>query len=139
MALLKERYDRIVVDLAPIQAVSDALVVGKHANSAIYVIKADSTPLPVVQRGVERLREVGVKVAGGVISQVDIKKVSSYGGEYYYQGYYDYYGYGEGHSGKSKKSTGGNGNRRDADIERMDPRLYEQRVELHSEDRRRVT
>ena len=28
-----------------------------------------------------------------------MSKISSYGGDYYYQGYYDYYGYGE--SGKS--------------------------------------
>ncbi len=93
--LLKSRYDRIVIDLAPVQAVSDAIVVGKYADSAIYVVKADSTAMPVVQRGVDRLREVGINVAGAVISQVDLSKVASYGGDYYYQGYYDYYGYGD--------------------------------------------
>ena len=97
--LLKARYDRVVIDLAPVQAVSDAIVVGKYADSAIYVIKADGTPMPVVKRGVERLLEKGINVAGAVISQVDLSKISSYGGDYYYQGYYDYYGYGE--SGKS--------------------------------------
>jgi len=54
--LLKSRYDRIIIDLAPVQAVSDAIVVGKYADSAIYVIKADSTPLPVVRRGLDRLQ-----------------------------------------------------------------------------------
>jgi hypothetical protein len=81
--------------------VSDAIVVGKYADAAIYVVKADSTPMPVIKRGVDRLQEVGINVAGAVISQVDLAKVSSYGGDYYYQGYYDYYGYGE--SGKEKK------------------------------------
>lgn len=95
MTLLKERYDRIVIDLAPVQAVSDAIVVGKYADAAIYVVKADSTPLPVIKRGLNRLQEVGINVAGAVISQVDIAKLASYGGDYYYQGYYDYYGYGE--------------------------------------------
>ena len=101
MNLLKERYDRIVIDLAPVQAVSDAIVVGKYADAAIYVVKADSTPIPVIKRGIDRLQEVGINVAGAVISQVDLAKVSSYGGDYYYQGYYDYYGYGE--NGKEKK------------------------------------
>ena len=95
MDLLRARYDRIVIDLAPVQAVSDAIVVGKYADSAIYVVKADGTPMPVAKRGVERLREKGINVTGAVISQVDLSKISSYGGDYYYQGYYDYYGYGE--------------------------------------------
>ena len=93
--LLKERYDRVVIDLAPIQAVSDALVVGEYVDTAIYVVKADSTPLPMVSRGVNRLVEKGIEVSGVVISQVDFNKISGYGGDYYYQGYYDYYGYAE--------------------------------------------
>jgi len=92
---LKTQYDRIVIDLAPVQAVSDALIVGKYVDTCIYVIKADSTPLPIVQRGIDRLQEAGVYVSGTVVSQVDINKVTSYGGDYYYQGYYDYYGYGD--------------------------------------------
>jgi capsular exopolysaccharide synthesis family protein len=91
--LLKSRYDRVVLDLAPVQAVSDAMVVGKYTDSAIYVVKADSTPLPLVERGISLLKEVGVKVSGAVISQVDLAKLGAYGGDYYYLGYFDYYGY----------------------------------------------
>ena len=95
IGLLKDRYDRLVIDLAPIQAVSDALTVGKFVDSAIYVVKADSTPLPMVSRGIDRLTQKEVDVSGVVISQVDFNKISAYGGDYYYQGYYDYYGYAE--------------------------------------------
>ena len=99
MSDLKQHYKRIIIDLAPIQAVSDALVVGEFADTTIYVIKAESTLMSVAKRGVERLRESGINVAGAVISQVNLAKISSYGGDYYYQGYYDYYGYGYGDSG----------------------------------------
>ena len=92
---LRERYDRVVIDLAPIQAVSDALIVGKYVDTAIYVVKSDSTPLPMVSRGIDRLTQKEVDVSGVVISQVDINKISGYGGDYYYQGYYDSYGYTE--------------------------------------------
>ena len=102
--LLKSRYDRIIIDTAPVQAVSDSIVVGKYADSAIYVIKSDSTPLPVIRRGIDRLQEVGINVSGAVISQVDLAKISGYGGDYYYQGYYDYYGYGESKNSRKKKS-----------------------------------
>ena len=92
---LKERYDRVVIDLAPIQAVSDALIVGKYVDTAIYVVKSDSTPLPMVSRGIDRLTQKEIDVSGVVISQVDINKIAGYGGDYYYQGYYDSYGYTE--------------------------------------------
>ena len=48
------------------------------------------------------LQEHGINVAGAVISQVDLAKISAYGGDYYYQGYYDYYGYGD---SKPKKKS----------------------------------
>jgi capsular exopolysaccharide synthesis family protein len=109
---LKTQYDRIVIDLAPVQAVSDALIVGKYVDTCIYVIKADSTPLPIVQRGIDRLQEAGVYVSGTVVSQVDINKVTSYGGDYYYQGYYDYYGYGD--KADSSSSSGASRARQEA-------------------------
>ena len=108
---LKTQYDRIVIDLAPVQAVSDALVVGKYVDSCIYIIKADSTPLPIVQRGIDRLHEAGVTVSGTVVSQVDINKVTSYGGDYYYQGYYDYYGYGDKVESSGASASGPRSNR----------------------------
>lgn len=103
--LLKSRYDRVVLDLAPVQAVSDAMVVGKYTDSAIYVVKADSTPLPLVERGISLLREVGVNVVGAVISQVDLAKLGSYGGDYYYLGYFDYYGYADEVTTSDSKKT----------------------------------
>ena len=36
---------------------------------------------------------MNANIAGVLITQVDIDKIVSYGGDYYYQGYYDYYGY----------------------------------------------
>jgi capsular exopolysaccharide synthesis family protein len=88
--ILKVKYDRIILDMPPVEAVSDALVVGKHANAAIYVVKADSTPLPTVKSGIQRLKVKGIDVLGVVISQVDFEKVASYGGDYYYPGHTGY-------------------------------------------------
>lgn len=90
---LSEHYDRVIIDCAPTQAVSDALVVGKQADTVIYAIKSHHTSMNLVRRGVQRLRQVGAHILGTVVTQVDVDKISSYGGDYYYQGYYDYYGY----------------------------------------------
>lgn len=94
-------YDRIVIDSAPTQAVSDALVLSKHCDALVYAVKSHDTSLELVKRGLMRLRQVHAPIAGVLITQVDIDKITSYGGDYYYQGYYDYYGYTE--KGSAKK------------------------------------
>ncbi|MCB1756314.1 MAG: polysaccharide biosynthesis tyrosine autokinase [Gammaproteobacteria bacterium] len=96
---LGEHYDRVIIDCAPTQAVSDALVVGKQADTVLYAVKSHTTSMNLIRRGLQRLRQVGAHVLGVVVTQVDVDKISSYGGDYYYQGYYDYYGY----SGEGKK------------------------------------
>jgi succinoglycan biosynthesis transport protein ExoP len=103
-------YDRIIIDSAPTQAVSDALVLSKVSDAVIYVVKSHETSIELVKRGLERLKQVKAPLAGVIISQVDIDKIVAYGGDYYYQGYYDYYGYHEkdvkGGNGKQGASTG---------------------------------
>lgn len=97
-------YDRIVIDSAPTQAVSDALVLSRLADGLVYVVKSHETSIDLVKRGVTRLQQANASVLGLLITQVDIDKITSYGGDYYYQGYYDYYGYTD--KGERKKRPG---------------------------------
>jgi succinoglycan biosynthesis transport protein ExoP len=109
LAQLAQYYDRIILDSAPTQAVSDALILSRYSDALLYIVKSHETSITVVKRGLERLKQVKSPVMGIVISQVDIAKITAYGGDYYYQGYYDYYGYhdgnatGDGSNGKSQK------------------------------------
>lgn len=88
---LRSKYDRIVIDSPPTQAVSDALILGTMANALIYVVKSEATPVPLVQKGIGQLLQSNAPVTGVVLNQVDIKKAQKHG--YSYGGYYDYYGY----------------------------------------------
>jgi succinoglycan biosynthesis transport protein ExoP len=100
---ISEHYDRIIIDCAPAQAVSDPLVLSKVADTVVYCIKSGSTAIQLARRGLDRLRQVNADIAGVVMTQVDVEKLASYGGDYYYQGYYDYYGYNEkGETGTSR-------------------------------------
>lgn len=101
---LSEHYDRIILDCPPVQAVSDALAISRLTDAVIYCVKSHDTSIDLVKRGVQRLRQSGAPVTGVVITQVDIDKITTYGGDYYYQGYYDYYGYTE--KGDPKKTGG---------------------------------
>lgn len=89
--VLKNKYDRIIIDSPPTQAVSDAIVLSTFADSLLYVVKSASTHIPLVEKGVGQLLQNNAPVKGIVLNQVDIKKAKRYG--YNYGGYYDYYGY----------------------------------------------
>ena len=91
LEVLKSKYERIIIDSPPTQAVSDAIVLSTFANSLLYVVKSDSTHIPLVEKGVGQLLQNNAPVSGIVLNQVDIKKAQKYG--YSYGGYYDYYGY----------------------------------------------
>ena len=83
---LRDRYDRVVIDSAPVQSVSDALVLSKIATQIIYVVKANDTPYTVAQEGVKRLRQIDAPLIGVVLNQVSAKKGGYYYGRYgYYQ------------------------------------------------------
>lgn len=102
LASLEKHYDRIVIDSAPCEVVSDALVLSTFANALIYVVRSDSTRSKAIKSGISRLKQAGAPLTGVVLNQVDIEKGSQYGG-YYYGGYYDQYGY----SSSSKKPDAG--------------------------------
>ncbi|MFT5116981.1 MAG: succinoglycan biosynthesis transport protein ExoP [Kiritimatiellia bacterium] len=97
--MLKEKYDRIIIDSAPIQAVSDSIVIATHADALIYVVKSDSSSTPVIKRGLRRLSETNARFSGVVLNQVDIEKIKKQSGNE--SDYYDNYGYAYGDTNDS--------------------------------------
>ena len=121
LAELEEKYDRIVCDTPPVQAVSDPLVVSTHANAVLYVVKTESTPIPLVNKGLDQLRTARAALTGVVLNHVDVVKTRKYsyygrgyGGRYHYGAGYGSYGYGSygygayydyyGYTGKQKNA-----------------------------------
>jgi len=92
IAQLEEKYDRVIIDSAPTQAVSDSLVISDLCDGVVYVVKADSTTTQVALAGLQRLMRVNAHLVGVVLNQFDSDGAAKYG--YYHKGYYDYYGYG---------------------------------------------
>jgi succinoglycan biosynthesis transport protein ExoP len=88
---LKEAFDIVIIDSAPLQLVSDAQVLSQFASALIYVVKADSTPYQVAQNGIKKLRRINAPILGVVLNQLDLEKAEKYYGEY--SGYRSYKGY----------------------------------------------
>ena len=68
---------------------SDAKILSAYADSMLYVVKSDATPLSIVAKGVKSLRSVNAPLTGAVLNQVDLRKASQYDSYYgvYEQGY----------------------------------------------------
>lgn len=87
--VLASLYDRIIIDTSPVRAVSDALLVGKHVDSRLYVVKANATSKRLIRRGLDRFAKSGLVIDGIVVNQIDAD-----GAEDGYDYYRDQYGYG---------------------------------------------
>lgn len=94
MMMLRQEYDFIIVDSAPVLAVPDARVIGQHVDAIIYSVLWDSTTKTQVKQGIGMITSVGLQVSGLVLSNVDAKQMKKYGhaGQYGYDsssGYYE--------------------------------------------------
>lgn len=87
---LKSEYKYVVVDTAPTQAVSDSMIVANSCDSVIYVVRADSTSDKIINNGLSRFLQVGHRLDGVVLNQVNLRKSDV---AQRYAGFYDQYGY----------------------------------------------
>ena len=83
-----ENYDCVMVDCPAVLPVSDTLLWGKYINKAIFVVKYGSTNSKLAEAALEKMKNVGIKIVGGVISQYEPKGLT-----YSKYGYYKNYSY----------------------------------------------
>ena len=77
-------YDRVVIDTAPVLAVSDGLLIAPHANVTCLVIRAGSTTRKTASRALRALTEIKCRPAGVILNFLP----TGSGSEYYYSGKY---------------------------------------------------
>ena len=73
------KFDRIVVDSAPVNLVSDTLLFARHVESVCLVIQAGKTPVEDVIRAAQRLSEAGAAPVGFVWNQARSARGYYYG------------------------------------------------------------
>ena len=86
---LSKHYDYIVVDLPPINIVSDALAISQYIDGIIVVIREDYTEKKELENCIRQLRLSNVKVLGCVMNET--KEGKGYYSKYRYKRYYRYY------------------------------------------------
>jgi len=68
--LLRERFEFIVVDSAPVLLVTDTLIVSQLVDCVIFSILREVSQIPPVYAAYERLAALGVRILGAVVSGV---------------------------------------------------------------------
>jgi capsular exopolysaccharide synthesis family protein len=97
-------FDRVIIDSAPIHAVSDTLLILNRVQTLCLVIRSGKTPRNSVLRAVQMLKEAGAPLAGAILNQIPRARggYGYYYDSYYSYGYYGQYGYGEKEQGQAK-------------------------------------
>lgn len=107
MARLKEEFDVLIIDTAPVGLVSDGVLLGRFADACLYVVRHEYTFKKQLQMLDEYYRQKRLPRMCIVLNDITVQ--AGYGRYYGYGGYgYGNYGYGYGSTYfDDKKGSGG--------------------------------
>lgn len=92
---LSEQYEYIIVDLPPVNVVTDALVVGKFLDGMVLIVRHGVTRRKELIEAVRKLRYVQAHILGVVYNGYNHGRGKNYKGSYYkkygYKNNYYYY------------------------------------------------
>jgi len=100
--LLKQHFYMVIVDSAPVLAVTDASVLCRAVDQVVQVVLCGTTTRDALRLGSEHLAKVDARVVGTVLNRIDRR---TGGGRYRYYYYHHYYGQRKGRSHSSRRST----------------------------------
>lgn len=83
--VLRKKFEIIIVDTAPVMPVADTLLIAKHVDAAILSVLKDVSRTPKVTAAQDRLKSLGVRILGAVVS---CNEQHSYKSAYHYYGTY---------------------------------------------------
>lgn len=88
---LRDIYDYIIVDSAPVGMLIDAAIIAQECDGAVLVVEAGRTKYRAVQEAKSRIENSSCPILGVVLNKVNLKKNRYYNGKYGKYG--QYYGY----------------------------------------------
>jgi succinoglycan biosynthesis transport protein ExoP len=94
LAELRERFEVVLLDTAPLLAIADTRILAPHADAVVMLARWKKTPVKAITAAIGLLQGRGVFLAGLALTQVDLKAQTRYGygdANYYYKSYRKYY------------------------------------------------
>jgi len=94
IAALRERFDLILMDTAPVIPITDTRVLASKVDVVVFLAQWRKTPRKAIESALAVLNSVGADVAGVALTLVDARQQAKYGygdSSYYYRSYKNYY------------------------------------------------
>ncbi|MDP3736297.1 MAG: AAA family ATPase [Hyphomonadaceae bacterium] len=93
IAELRQEYDLVVLDCAPVFAVAETRLVAALADTVVVTARARKTPGRALAAAISQLEMAGARVLGVALNRVDIRRGrrSFYDGLYYSKAFSGYY------------------------------------------------
>ena len=90
LAVLRQRYDRVILDTPPLLGVADARAVAARVDAVVLVVRWDHSVRNAVKSAVKWLRHDHAPIAGAVLTMVNPRS-EAFGALYYSRAYANYY------------------------------------------------
>ena len=71
---LKEAFDIVLIDSPQVQLVGDSVLLPQNADTALYVVRADSTTYSLARSGLKRLAMANTPILAVVLNQLDLER-----------------------------------------------------------------
>lgn len=89
IAALESTFTHIIIDSPPVTSFTDGVLLSSLADGVILVVHGGEASRGVVRRSRQLLQDVGAKIFGVVLNNVNIRSHDHY--YYYHQPYSRYY------------------------------------------------
>jgi capsular exopolysaccharide synthesis family protein len=85
LKMLQTKFTHVVVDSPPIASFTDGVLIASMVDGVILVVHSGKSSRQIVRRARQFLVDVGAKIVGVVLNNVNLRAQDNY---YYYQSYY---------------------------------------------------
>ena len=88
LAELRSGFDYVIIDSAPLLAVTDGAILAAKSDGALVVVKAGKTRRDQLSHAIGMLHDVGATLLGAVLTMMPTRGSGAYSYNYYYSGGY---------------------------------------------------
>ncbi len=85
LKFMQNKFTHVVIDSPPVASFTDGVLIASMVDGVILVVHSGKSSRQVVRRSRQLLQDVGAKIFGVVLNNVNLRSQDNY---YYYQSYY---------------------------------------------------
>jgi capsular exopolysaccharide synthesis family protein len=89
LAMLEPNFKHIVLDSPPVASFTDGVLTASLVDGVLLVVQGGKSSRDLARRTRQRLLEVGARIFGVVLNNVNVRSHDSYYQSYYHQSYYN--------------------------------------------------